>query len=332
MVLKLGINGFGRIGRRVFRLAYADPSVQVNHINDVASPSTMAHLLKYDSVHGIFAPEVGYDKQSMILEGTSIVGSATTELNKIDWNQGEVDVVLECTGRFRYREEIQTHLERGAKKVLLSSPGKDLDVTVVMGVNHQQLKAEHRLVSNASCTTNCLAPVVMVLNDHFKVKHGTMTTIHSYTNDQRLLDSSHRDLRRARAGALSQIPTSTGATNSIGDVLPELKGKLQGMAIRVPTPNVSLIDLVVEVKKSTQVKTVHEAFKEAKEGSLKGILDFNEEPLISTDYNGSTYSTVVDGLSTQVIGGNLIKVLAWYDNETAFSQRMLDLAKLMFRC
>ncbi|MCB1215328.1 MAG: type I glyceraldehyde-3-phosphate dehydrogenase [Deltaproteobacteria bacterium] len=332
MVLKLGINGFGRIGRAVFRLAYGDPEVQVTHINDVAPPATMAHLLKYDNVHGRFMAPVDHDEKGLLLEGVSIVDSATRDPKQLNWHDGEVEIVLECTGQFRDKASALVHLEQGAKKVLISAPGKDPDVTIVMGVNQDQLKASHQVVSNASCTTNCLAPVVKVLHEKFKVIHGTMTTVHSYTNDQRLLCGSHKDLRRARAGALSQIPTSTGAAKAIGEVMPELKGKLQGMAIRVPTPNVSLVDLVVEVEKSTDVQAVNSAFEEAAQGSLKNILDINHEPLVSSDYNGCLYSAVVDALSTQVIGSRLIKVLAWYDNEMAFSQRMLDLAKLMSRC
>jgi len=330
MATRIGINGFGRIGRCVLRAGYRNPELEFVGINDLTDPATLAHLLKYDSVHGRLDAEVQSKEGGIRVNGKVI--RVLSERNPADlpWADLGVDIVLECTGLFRDREKASSHLEAGARKVIISAPAKGEDLTVVLGVNHEKYDpASHHIVSNASCTTNCLAPVAKVLNDAFGIERGLMTTIHSYTNDQRILDLPHKDLRRARAAALSMIPTTTGAAKAVGLVLPELNGKLDGMSIRVPTPNVSVVDLVAVVKKAVTVQQVNETFLEAARGKLKGILEATDEPLVSVDYNGSTTSSNVDLASTAVMEGTLVKVLSWYDNESGFSHRMVDLCMLM---
>jgi glyceraldehyde 3-phosphate dehydrogenase len=330
MSVKLGINGFGRIGRLVFRAALKHPEVDVVAINDLTDPATMAHLLAYDSVHGKLNLEVTSTENSIQVDGRSIANSAVKDPAKLDWKGQGVEIAAECTGLFRNRENAAKHLEAGARKVIISAPAQEPDVTIVMGVNHNQYDPqEHHIISNASCTTNCLAPVAKVLLENFGIRSGLMTTIHSYTGDQRLLDFPHKDLRRARAAALSMIPTSTGAARAVALVLPELSGKLNGLAIRVPTPNVSIVDLVVTVEKEgVTVSDINEALKAASEGSLAGILGYCDLPLVSTDYNGVTLSSTVDAQTTYVID-NMVKVLSWYDNEAGYSHRMVDLAALV---
>ena len=331
MGTKIGINGFGRIGRTVFRrLAASKSPLELALINDIAPPSTLAHLLKYDSVHGSYPGSVSSDEISLTVDGKKIPVAAWKNPAQADWRKFGVEIVLECSGFFTSKAECQGHLDAGAKKVIVSAPGKDVDFTLVLGVNEKDYDPkQHHIFSNASCTTNCLAPVVKVLHESFKVVKGCMTTIHSYTNDQKILDVPHKDLRRARAAALSMIPTTTGAAKAIGLVIPELKGLIDGLAIRVPTPNVSLVDFVCEVSKPTDIKQVNAVLRAAAEGPLKGILGYTEAPLVSIDFNGSTLSSTVDALSTAVIDSKLVKVLAWYDNETGFSQRMVDVAELV---
>jgi glyceraldehyde 3-phosphate dehydrogenase len=330
MAIRIGINGFGRIGRTILRRAHGDPAVEIVQVNDVTSPAGMAHLLKYDSVHGTFPAEIGFSENEILVGKKKILYSKISDIKKINWRDTSVDIVFECTGRLKGKADCQYHLDGGAKKVIISAPA-ETDATLVMGVNEASYDPRvHHVVSNASCTTNCLAPVAKVLDEHLRIVRGLMTTIHSYTNDQRIIDGVHDDLRRARAGGLNQIPTSTGAAKAIGLVLPRLKGKLDGMAIRVPTPNVSLVDLVVDVETAATAEEINGWFREAARGALKGILDITSEPLVSSDFNGSTYSSVVDGLSTKVLDKTLVKVLAWYDNETGFSQRMVDMAKYIW--
>ncbi len=328
MTIKLGINGFGRIGRCVFRAIYADKDcgIEVVAINDLMDPFTLAHLLKHDSVHGRFDGTVEAVEDGIVVNGKKIIVTAERNLNNLKWGDFGVDVVLESTGIFREKKYLEVHLERGAKKVVLSAPAKGEGVhTVVLGVNEETLTPDINIVSNASCTTNCLAPVVKVIDEHFKVKKGWLTTVHSYTNDQRILDLPHKDLRRARAAAMSMIPTTTGAAKAVGLVLPHLKGKLDGLAVRVPTPNVSLVDVVFDVEKATTTEEVNKVLKEAAEGKLKGILAYSEEELVSVDYNGCQASSTVDASFTKVIEGTLIKVLSWYDNEMGYSTRVKDL-------
>ncbi|MBC7659076.1 MAG: type I glyceraldehyde-3-phosphate dehydrogenase [Chitinophagaceae bacterium] len=329
MTLRVGINGFGRIGRVVMRAALKRKDIEVVHINDLTDTKTLAHLLKYDSVHGTLDATVEAAEGALIVNGKKITVSAIKNPAELPWGANKVEIVFESTGIFRERHQADLHIKAGAKKVLISAPAKGEDLTVVLGVNHDKLKSEMTVVSNGSCTTNCLAPVAKVLNDKFGIECGQMTTIHSYTNDQQLLDLPHSDLRRARAAAVNMIPTSTGAAAAIGLVLPELKGKLDGISIRVPTPNVSLVDLTVTVKKDTTVAEVNKALKEASEGYLKGIMNYTTELLVSSDFNGSAASSTVDSDSTMVVGGRMVKVLAWYDNESGFSNRMLDVAVLM---
>ena len=328
MTIKLGINGFGRIGRCVFRAINADKDcgIEVVAINDLMDPFTLAHLLKHDSVHGRFDGTVEAVEDGIIVNGKKIIVTAERDLNNLKWGDFGVDVVLESTGIFREKKYLEVHLARGAKKVVLSAPAKGEGVhTVVLGVNEHTLTPDINIVSNASCTTNCLAPVVKVIDENFKVKKGWLTTVHSYTNDQRILDLPHKDLRRARAAAMSMIPTTTGAAKAVGLVLPHLKGKLDGLAVRVPTPNVSLVDVVFDVEKSTTTEEVNKVLKEAAEGKLKGILAYSEEELVSVDYNGCQASSTVDSSFTKVIDGTLIKVLSWYDNEMGYSTRVKDL-------
>lgn len=330
MALNIGINGFGRIGRGVLRalLKRQETGLKVVAINDLLPASQNAHLLKYDSVHGVLAHEVKAGESSVFVDGREIKITAERDPGKIPWKSLGVDIVLECTGFFTDKEQAKAHLAAGAKKVLISAPAKNEDITIAVGINHESYDpAKHHVISNASCTTNCLAPVAKVLNDEFTIKRGLMTTIHSYTNDQRTLDVGHPDLRRARAAAVSQIPTTTGAAKAIGLVLPTLKGKLDGFAMRVPTANVSCVDLVCEVEKTVTKEQVNQVLASAAQGALKGILDFTMEPLVSVDFNGNPHSSIVDGQLTTVMAGTLIKVLAWYDNETGFSNRLIDLTK-----
>ncbi|MEZ4754569.1 MAG: type I glyceraldehyde-3-phosphate dehydrogenase [Bdellovibrionota bacterium] len=331
MSVKLSINGFGRIGRNILRkLVTLDKfdSCPVVAINDLTSAETLAHLLKYDSIHGHFPGEVSTDGDNLLVNGKSIKISSERDPAKLAWSKLGVDIALECTGIFRSNEQATNHLTAGAKKVLISAPSPDPDFTLAYGVNHEGYKpAEHNIISNASCTTNCLAPVAKVLHENFGIKKGVMTTIHSYTNDQSILDLPHKDLRRARAAALSMIPTTTGAAKAVGLVLPELNGKIDGMAIRVPTSNVSLVDLVANLDKSTTIEEVNRALKNASQNSLAGILRFCDEPLVSIDFVGDSHSSIVDALSTMCIGGNTVKVLAWYDNEMGFSSRMIDVSE-----
>ena len=329
MALKAAINGFGRIGRMVFRAAFNNPDIEVVAINDLTDPPTLAHLLKYDSVHGAFDADIKSTDRSLVINGKEIEIQSGKEPAGLSWGDSGVETVFECTGRFRDRESASGHLDAGAEKVIISAPAKSPDITIVMGVNEQEYDGDsHHIVSNASCTTNCLAPVCKVLLDHFGIEKGLMTTIHSYTGDQRLLDFPHKDLRRARAAALSMVPTTTGAAKAVALVLPQLGGKLNGMAIRVPTPNVSVVDLVVQLTQPATADTVNQAMKEASETSLKGILSFSSEPLVSIDYQGNPHSSVVDAMSTKVIG-NMVKVLSWYDNEWGYSNRVVDLIEKM---
>jgi len=327
MAVKIGINGFGRIGRNVFRAALKNPNVEVVAVNDLTDANTLAHLLKYDSVHGKLDADVTVDGSNLVVGGTTIQVSAERDPAKLSWGQLGVEIVVESTGFFTKRADAAKHLEAGAKKVIISAPASDEDITIVMGVNQDKYDAaSHNVISNASCTTNCLAPFAKVLNDKFGIKRGMMTTIHSYTNDQQILDLPHKDLRRARAAAENMIPTSTGAAKAVSLVLPELKGKLNGGAVRVPTPNVSLVDLVAELDKEVTVEEVNAALKAAADNELKGILEYSEEPLVSGDYNGSPASSTIDALSTMVMEGSMVKVISWYDNETGYSNRVVDLA------
>ena len=330
MSIKIGINGFGRIGRMVLRASLKHPDVEVVAINDLTDSETMAYLLKYDSVHGQLDVDVTAREDSIQVGDKSIAIRSVKDPEKIGWGDFGVDIAAECTGIFRDREGASKHLAAGARKVVISAPAGNPDITIVMGVNSNQYDPrQHHIISNASCTTNCLAPVAKVMLDNFGLQHGLMTTIHSYTGDQRLLDFPHKDLRRARAAALSMIPTTTGAAKAVALVLPELSGKLNGLAIRVPTPNVSLVDLVATVDKAgVTVSDVNEALKQASEESLAGYLGYSDAPLVSTDFNGSTLSSVVDAPTTYVIE-NMVKVLSWYDNETGYSHRMVDLAAMV---
>lgn len=324
---KLGINGFGRIGREVFRVAFTNPEVEVVAVNDLTDAATLAHLLKYDSVHGTFPHEVTVDGDYIVVDGHKVKVLAQTDPAKLPWGELGVEIVVESTGRFTEGPKAKAHLEAGAKKVIISAPAKQEDITIVMGVNEEKYDpANHNIISNASCTTNCLAPFTKVLMEKFGIESGLMTTVHSYTNDQRILDLPHKDLRRARAAACSIIPTTTGAAKAVALVLPELKGKLNGFAMRVPTPNVSITDLTVLLQKDTTAEEINAALKEASEGKLKGILGYNELPLVSRDYNGCPLSSIVDGLSTMMVGPRMAKVVSWYDNEWGYSNRVVDLA------
>jgi glyceraldehyde 3-phosphate dehydrogenase len=326
MSVKVGINGFGRIGRNVFRAALGNSNVEIVAINDLTDANMLAHLLKYDTVHGTLQENVTVDGEYLVVGGHKVKVLAERDPAQLGWGDLGIDVVVESTGRFTKREDAAKHLEAGAKKVIISAPADNEDITIVMGVNEDKYDANnHHVLSNASCTTNCLAPFAKVLNDTFGIKRGMMTTIHSYTNDQQILDLPHKDYRRARAAAENMIPTSTGAAKAVALVLPELKGKLNGMAMRVPTPNVSIVDLVMELDKDVTAEDVNAALRTAAEGPLKGILAYSELPLVSTDYNGSTASSTIDALSTMVLEGNMVKVLSWYDNEVGYSSRVVDL-------
>ena len=329
-VAKVGINGFGRIGRNVFRAALNNPEIEIIAVNDLTDAATLAHLLKYDSIHGTFDAEVAVDGDNLVVNGKKVKVLAQTDPAKLPWGELGVDIVVESTGRFTVGEKAKAHIAGGAKKVIISAPAKGEDITIVMGVNETQYDAaKHNIVSNASCTTNCLAPFTKVLLENFGIESGLMTTVHSYTNDQRILDLPHSDLRRARAAAMSIIPTTTGAAKAVALVLPELKGKMNGFAMRVPTPNVSITDLTVVLSKDTNEKEINEALKKAAEGELKGIMGYNELPLVSRDYNGCPLSSIVDGLSTMMVGPRMAKVVAWYDNEWGYSNRVVDLAIYM---
>jgi len=330
MATKIGINGFGRIGRNVFKILMDTPGFEVAAINDLTDAKTLAHLLKYDSVNGVFGKSVSVDGDSIVVDGKKIVVTAVRNPAELGWGEKGVDIVLESTGVFTSKEDCLKHITAGAKKVLLSVPPKDaVDAIVVMGVNDDTLKATDQIVSNASCTTNCLAPVAKVLHESFGLKRGLMTTIHSYTNDQNVLDMPHKDLRRARAAAVSIIPTTTGAARAVGKVLPDLAGKLDGMAFRVPTPNGSVVDLVAELDKTVTKEEINAAMKAAADGPLKGILEYTEDPIVSCDIIGNPHSSIFDALSTTVMDNNFVKVVSWYDNEWGYSQRCVDLFKKM---
>ena len=330
MAVKVGINGFGRIGRNLFRAAVGDRELEIVAANDITDPKTLAHLLKYDSVLGILSADVGYGEGELKIDGRSLKIFKTRDPGEIDWPSLGVEVVVESTGLFTKAEAARKHLRGSVKKVIISAPATNPDVTLVLGVNDDTYNpAKHNVISNASCTTNCLAPVAQVIHEKFKIKTGAMTTIHAYTNDQRTLDLPHSDLRRARAAAVSIIPTTTGAAKAVGLVLPELKGKIDGFAMRVPTPNVSLVDLVAFVEKKTNTEEVNKELKSASEGPLKGIMEFTEEELVSVDFRGNPHSAIVDAGFTKVIDGNCIKVTAWYDNEWGYSCRVRDLIKFL---
>ena len=330
MSIRVGINGFGRIGRNIYRASLGDPEVEVVAVNDITDPKTLAHLLKYDSILGNLKNSVGHAKDCLQVDGQSIRVFAEKDPAKIDWDSVGAQIVVESTGLFTNAVDARKHLRGGVKKVIISAPAKEEDVTLVLGVNDAMYNpAKHHVLSNASCTTNCLAPVAKVLHDRFTIRSGTMTTIHSYTNDQKLLDLPHKDLRRARAAALSMIPTSTGAAKAVYLAIPELKGKLDGFAMRVPTPNVSVVDLVVFVEKATSPEEVNAALKAAANGPMKGILGYTEEELVSADFKGDEHSSIVDGPLTRVVAGNCVKVIAWYDNEWGYSCRVRDLIKFL---
>jgi len=328
MAVKVGINGFGRIGRNFFRAAYKDPSLQIVAVNDITDAKTLAHLLKYDSVHGRFEASVEVKENAIVVNGKEVQVLACKDAADLPWGKLGVEIVIECTGRYTDRDGAGKHITAGAKRVIISAPAKGEDATFVMGVNEKTFDpAKHFILSNASCTTNCLAPVAKVLLDTFGIERGLMTTIHAYTNDQKILDLPHKDLRRARAAGVSMIPTTTGAAKAVSLVIPELKGRLDGMAIRVPTPNVSVVDLTAELSKSATAEEINAAMKKASQGPMKGILQYVDEPLVSVDFNHDPASSSFDALSTKVIGGKMAKVLAWYDNEWGYSCRLVDLAK-----
>ncbi len=328
MAVKVGINGFGRIGRNFFRAAYKDPALEIVAVNDITDAKTLAHLLQYDSIHGRFEETVSVKENAIVVAGREVQVLASRDPAALPWGKLGVEIVIESTGLFTDRDGCEKHLKAGAKRVIVSAPAKGEDATIVMGVNEKTFDPEkHRILSNASCTTNCLAPVAKVLLDTFGIERGLMTTIHSYTNDQKILDLPHKDLRRARAAAMSMIPTTTGAAKAVSLVIPELKGKLDGMAIRVPTPNVSVVDLTVELSKTATADEINAAMKKASEGPMKGILQYVEAPLVSIDFNHDPCSSAFDSLCTKVIAGKMAKVLAWYDNEWGYSCRLVDLAK-----
>jgi len=329
-MVRVAINGFGRIGRMVFQAGFNDPSIEWVAVNDLTDNRTLAHLLKYDSVHRKFPAEVGYDDKSLIVDGKHIQVLAERDPEKLPWKDMQIDVVVESTGFFTERDGAMKHIKAGAKKVLISAPAKGADITIVKGVNENLYdKEKHVIISNASCTTNCLAPIVKVLNDNLGVVHGFMTTAHAYTADQRLVDAPHKDLRRARSAALSIIPTTTGAAKTVGEVIPELKGKLDGISLRVPVPDGSIVDFVCEVKKETTIEEIKSLFKNVAETNLKGVLEYSEEPLVSADIIHNPHSCIFDALSTNIIDKRFVKVLAWYDNEWGYSCRMVDIIKIL---
>ncbi|MFH1835391.1 MAG: type I glyceraldehyde-3-phosphate dehydrogenase [Methanobacteriota archaeon] len=323
-MVRVAINGFGRIGRNVFRAGYKKTDIEFVAINDLTDSKTLSHLLKYDSVFGKFPEDVGFGENYLEVSGKQIKVTSEKDPANLPWGELGIDVVVESTGFFLDRDGASKHLTAGAKKVVISAPAKNPDVTIVLGVNQGMLKPEHNIISNASCTTNCLAPVAKVLNDSFGIEKGLMTTIHAYTGDQRLLDAPHKKLRRARAAALSMVPTTTGAAAAVSLVLPELEGRLDGMAIRVPVPDTSVVDLTAVLSRDVSAEEINRAFKDAAEGGLNGILDYTEEPLVSIDYVGNPHSSIVDGLLTKSLG-NTCKVISWYDNEWGYSNRVVDL-------
>ncbi|MCG7335484.1 glyceraldehyde-3-phosphate dehydrogenase [Sporosarcina sp. ACRSM] len=328
MTTSIAINGFGRIGRMVFRQMILEDDVTIVAVNASYPPETLAHLIKYDTTHGTFEGEVIAEDGALVVNGKRVKIVADRDPLNLPWKELGIDIVIEATGKFNSREKAALHLQAGAKKVILTAPGKNEDITIVMGVNDDKLDIDkHDVISNASCTTNCLAPVAKVLNDRFGIENGLMTTVHAYTNDQKNLDNPHKDLRRARACAQSIIPTTTGAAKALSLVLPELEGKIHGLALRIPTPNVSLVDLVVDVKQDVTIEMVNEAFEQASKNELNGVLRFTTEPLVSIDFNTTTDSAIIDGLSTIVMGDRKVKVLAWYDNEWGYSARVVDLTK-----
>ncbi|MGA9109682.1 MAG: type I glyceraldehyde-3-phosphate dehydrogenase [Smithella sp.] len=332
MSVKIAVNGFGRIGRLVFRAGYKNKDLEFVAINDLADAKTLAHLLKYDSTHGILDAEVKVGNNCIIVDGKEIKTFSVREPELLPWKDLGIDVVLESTGKYTDKTGAGKHIEAGAKKVVISAPAKNPDVTVVFGVNQEEYdKTKHHIISMGSCTTNCLAPIVKILHEEFGVEYGLMTTIHAYTNDQVVQDEPHKDLRRARAAALSMIPTTTGAARAIAEVIPEMKGKLDGLAIRVPVPNVSLVDFVATLSKSTNKNEVNDKLREYAKGAMKGILMCSEEELVSIDFNGNKHSSIVDMLNTNVLGGNMVKILSWYDNEWGFSNRMLELLSFVMK-
>ena len=333
MTVKIGINGLGRIGRMVIRsiLENKNKNIEIKHINNRTNPENSANLLKYDSIHGKIIENIDFDKRNIIINKKKIFFSQETELNRIDWKKNYVDIVFECTGKYNSKEKAYQHIKNGAKKVLVSAPCKDADKTIVYGVNHKTIKKNDLIISAASCTTNCLAPIAHVLNKEFKIEKGFMTTIHSYTSDQRLLDNSHKDPRRARSAGQSIVPTSTGASKTLGKIIPDLEGKLEGLAMRVPTPNVSLVDLVFNAKKKLSIKKINNCFVKASKKELKNILDTTNEKLVSIDFNHNSNSAIVDLTLTNIVGDNMGKVSAWYDNEWGFASRMCDLAEYIHK-
>lgn len=331
MSVKVGINGFGRIGRNMFRQSLKNENVEVVAVNDLTDANMLAHLLKYDSVHGKLGEEVKVDGENIVVGDKKIRVFSEKDPANIGWKEYGVDIVIESTGIFRDKASASKHIEAGAKKVIISAPSSDADLMMLLGVNEEKYnKDAHHVVSNASCTTNCLAPVAKVINEKFGLKRGLMTTVHAYTNDQRILDLPHSDYRRARAAAANIIPTSTGAAAAVGKVLPELDGKLNGMAMRVPVPDGSIIDLVAELDKNVTVEEVNQALKEAAENELKGILEYTEDPIVSSDIVDNTHSSIVDGLSTMLMGDNMVKIVSWYDNEMGYSTRCVDLAEYLY--
>ena len=326
MTTRIGINGFGRIGRLCVRVAMQHDDVEVVAINSTSNPAGTAHLFQYDSTHGTYRGEVSYTENSLVVDGKEIRLLSDRDPKNLPWGELGVDVVIDRTGKFKTKEDCQVHLDNGAKKVIISAPGKNVDATIVMGVNEEVYTPDMQVISNASCTTNCLAPVVKVINNNYTIKHGVMTTVHSFTNDQKNLDNRHKDYRRARGCAQSIIPTTTGAAKAVGEVIPAMKGKLTGLALRVPTPNVSLVDVVFELEEKVTAEEVNALLKAAAEGEMKGILGFSDKPLVSIDYNGDSRSSIVDGLSTMVMDDTMLKVMAWYDNEWGYSCRVIDLA------
>ena len=333
MTVKIGINGLGRIGRMVVRsiVESKNKNIEIKHINNRTNSENSSQLLKYDSIHGKFNADISFNEKNLFINKKKIYFSQETELNKIDWKKNDVDIVLECTGKNNSKEKSFQHIKNGAKKIIVSAPCKNADKTIVFGVNHKSVSKKDLVISSASCTTNCLAPVAYVLNEKFKIEKAFMTTIHSYTSDQRLLDNSHKDLRRARSAGQSIVPTSTGASKALGEIIPELKGKVEGLAMRVPTPNVSLVDLVFNSKNKLSVKKINESFIKASKKELKNVLDTTEEKLVSIDFNHNPNSAIVDLSLTSVVGDNMGKVSAWYDNEWGFASRMCDLAEYIHK-
>ena len=333
MTVKIGINGLGRIGRMIVRsiLESKNKNIEIKHINNRTNSENSGQLLKYDSIHGKFNADISFNEKNLFINKKKIYFSQETELNKIDWKKNDVDIVLECTGKNNSKEKSFQHIKNGAKKIIVSAPCKNADKTIVFGVNHKSVSKKDLVISSASCTTNCLAPVAYVLNEKFKIEKAFMTTIHSYTSDQRLLDNSHKDLRRARSAGQSIVPTSTGASKALGEIIPELKGKIEGLAMRVPTPNVSLVDLVFNSKNKLSVKKINESFIKASKKELRNVLDTTEEKLVSIDFNHNPNSAIVDLSLTSVVGDNMGKVSAWYDNEWGFASRMCDLAEYIHK-